>query len=423
MPADAKDVVRFLHNETDPPSIAFFNKAIADFEAKNPDIEVQMEAVSTDARLQKVMAATAAKTMPDVYKILPEELFGFAQRGYIEELGDLVDKIGRADFADGSLTEVEGKLYEVPYTLGNFSVFFYRKDLLEAKGIAPPKTWEELEKAAAALTGNGVYGFVFPAGKNRMTSIFLSTLMWAAGGTYFDKDLNVTFDNPGTVKALTFLKTMAKYSPPGIGSYSYNEMINAYLTGTVAMDIYAGRLAANAAANRPDLFDKTAVADLPVGPTGIAVKYVSADSYAVATPKVGAKHTAAARKFLEYIVTGDRAKEFALTAFPHLIPPLKDVQAEVIKAGSALMKGRNEFGERAFDSTNSLDFHTEAGAVVDGKTVKESGVINPYVGAIIARDLPAVVVQRVVLQGEDPAKAAAWGAAQMKKIVDDLKRK
>src|SRR3546814_12857308 len=91
---------------------------------------------------------------------------------------------------------VDGKIYEVPYTLGNFSVLFYRKDLLDAKGIAVPKTWDEVEKAAAALTGDGVYGFVFPAGKNRMTSIFLSSLMWSAGGTYFDQDLNVPFNKP-----------------------------------------------------------------------------------------------------------------------------------------------------------------------------------------------------------------------------------
>src|SRR3546814_14826614 len=89
-PAEASEV-RFLHNETDPPSIEFFNKTIAEFEAQNPDIQIQMEAVSTDARLQKLMAATAAKTMPDLFKILPEELFQLAQLGYIADLGGLVE--------------------------------------------------------------------------------------------------------------------------------------------------------------------------------------------------------------------------------------------------------------------------------------------------------------------------------------------
>jgi maltose-binding protein MalE len=75
--------VRFLHNETDPPSIEFYNKAIEEFEAANPDIKVEMEAVSTDGRLQKVLAAINTKTMPEIFKILPEERFEFARKGYI----------------------------------------------------------------------------------------------------------------------------------------------------------------------------------------------------------------------------------------------------------------------------------------------------------------------------------------------------
>src|SRR3546814_18417667 len=94
---------------------------------------------------------------------------------------------------------------------------------------------------------------------------------------------------------------MAKYSPPGIGSYSYNEMINAYLTGTVAIDIYAGRLPANAASNRPDLFEKTGVAAMPAGPSGVGVKYVSADSFALATDTVGDANGEADRQFPAFL--------------------------------------------------------------------------------------------------------------------------
>lgn len=422
-PGHAKDVIRFMHNETTPESIAFFNKAIAEFEKQNPDIEVQMETVSTDGRLQKVTAAAAAKTMPDIFKILPEEQFTFSRLGYIANVDDLVAAMGKDNFTPGSLTVINGKTYSIPYTLGNFGMLFYRKDLFEQKGIAVPKTWDEMEKAAAALTGNGNYGFVLPAGKNRMTTVFLSTLMWSAGGTYFDKDLNVTFDNPATVKALAFMKRMAKYSPPGIGSYSYNQLENAYLTGTVAMlDFYNGSLTNNLSNNRPDLLEKTNVAPLPIGPGGVSVKYVSADSFSLGTPAVGANHLAAAKKFVEYIVSGQRAVDFALTRFPHLIPPLKSDQPNVKQAGLPLLKGRPEFADLAFDTSNGLDFHTEAGAVLkDGKVI-ESGITNPYMGAIISRDIPAMVVQKVVLQDEDPAKAAAWGQAQMEKIVGDLKK-
>jgi ABC-type glycerol-3-phosphate transport system substrate-binding protein len=419
--AQPTQVVRFLQNETDPPSIAFYNKAIAEFEKQNPDIKVEMESVSTDARLQKVTAALRAHTMPDVFKLLSEERVQFARKGYLVPLDKLIADIGEKDFVSGSLLKVDGHYYDVPYALNNFSVLWYRDDLLKAAGLQPPKNWDELLAAAKTLNKDGVNGFVFPAGQNRMTSLYLATLIWSAGGTFFDKDLNVTFDNPATVKALTFLKNMAQYSPKGLVSYSYSDMINVYLTGKIGLDIYAPRLIANAQQSVPKLAAQTSAALMPAGPSGIGVKFLSTNSYAIASPKTGARHTEAAMKFLKFIVSGERARDFALTAFPHMIPPIKSQQEAVLAAGKPLLAGRDDIGRTSFNVANALDFDQEAGATFSGGKVVKSGVNNPYIGAIVARGIPAQVVQRVVINGEDPAKAAAWGAAQMKALVQDLK--
>lgn len=414
-------VVRFLHNETDPPSIEFFNKAIEAFEAENPDIDVQMEAISTDGRLQKVLASISTRSMPEVFKLLPEERFEFARKGYILPLDDLIDQIGRDGYAPGALIKVDGATYDIPYTLGNFSLLYSRRDMLEAVGATVATDWDGLKANAQKLTTDGNFGFLFPAGKNRMASIFLSEMIWSAGGTYFDADLNVTFDNPGTVAALTFLKEMAAFSPEGVGAYSYGDMINVYLTGRIGQDIYAPRLVANAVANTPQVFENTVVSEMPAGPGGAGVKFVNANGLALASEKVGAQNVDAARKFVAYITTGDRLRDFSLTAFPHLIPPRTDVQEAVIAAGAPLIGGREDIARMAFDTTNGLDFESEAGARIEGGKVVRSGVVNPYIGAIIARHVPAEVVQRVVLEGEDPAAAAAWGQERMQEIVDDLK--
>jgi len=420
--AQAPQVVRFLHNETDPPSIAFYTKAIAEFEKLNPGIKIEMEAVSTDGRLQKVTASINAKTMPEVFKLLSEEKVQFARKGYLVPVDDLAAAIGANDFVDGALDRVDGKLYDLPYSFNNFSVLWYRDDLLKAAKIAPPKNWDELRTAAKALTKGDQQGFVFPAGQNRMNSLYLASLIWSAGGTFFDKDLNVSFNNPGTIEALKFLKDMAPSSPKGIVSYSYNDMINVYLTGKIALDIYAPRLIATGYDNTPALAAQTGASLMPVGPAGVGAKFVSPNSLAIASPQVGAKNTEAAKKFLQFIVSGDRLRDFSLTVYPHMIPPLKSVQQSVIAAGKDKAGGRTELARIAFDLSNSLTFETEAGAkVVDGKIVK-SGVYNPYIGGIVARHIPAQVVQRVVVNGEDPAAAAAWGAKQMQQVVDDLKR-
>jgi ABC-type glycerol-3-phosphate transport system substrate-binding protein len=420
--ARAEEVVRFLHNETDPPSIAFFNEAIKEFEAQNPGIRIAMEAVSTDGRLQKVTASMNARTMPELFKVLPEERFNFGKKGFLVPLDDVAAKIGLDDFVEGSVVKVDGKIYDLPYTIGNFSSLWYRSDLLEAKGVEVPEDWPAFLAAAKTLTGDGIFGTVLPAGKNRMTSIYYSSLFWSAGGTYFDKDLNLTFDGPAAVEALKFLKELAAYAPPGIASYSYADMSNTFLTGKVAMDIYAARVIAQMADNVPDLIAKTKGTQQPAGPSGVGVGFAASNTFAIASEKVGAKNIEAAKKFLTFILTGDRSARFSLTAFPHLIPPLKSVQdGPLMKQGRPELKDRPDLAKISFDTSNSLDFETEAGATIkDGKVVR-SGVVNPYMGSIIARDIPAQVVQRALLQGEDPADAVKWGGEQMASLLADLK--
>lgn len=420
--AQAKQEIRFLNNETDPPSVTFYKQAIAGFEKENPDIKVSMELTSTDGRLQKVVSALSSKSMPDVFKLLSEERFEFSRKGYVVPLDDLYNEIGAEDFVEGSIMNIDGHVYDLPYTLGNFNVLWYRNDMLHAIGKQAPTNWEEVEGIAKALTKDGSYGFIFPAAKTRMNTMFFSTMMWSAGGTYFDKDLNVTFNNPGTIAALTFMKKMAAYSPAGIASYSYSEMINTYLTGKVALDIYAPRLIANVATNTPDLLEKTSAAPMPAGPSGVGVKFLSVNNYAIASPKVGGRQPEAAKKFLKYILTAQRSRDFSLTAFPHLIPPLKDVQQSVLTDGIQQLKGIKNLAQVPFDTSNSLDFETEAGARFENGKVIKSGVVNPYIGPIIARNIPAEVVQRVVLNNESPEKAAEWGQKRMQALVDSQKK-
>jgi ABC-type glycerol-3-phosphate transport system substrate-binding protein len=421
--AQSKQVLRFLTNETDPPSVEFFNKAIAAYEAENPDVDVEMEAISTDGRFQKIMANATSRTLPDVMKILPDERYEFVSRGFLSPLDDVIDQIGRDDFVEGTLTPINGKVYDAPYALGNFGVFYYRDDMYKAAGLKPPANWDELLSNCQKLTSGDNFGFMFPAGNTRATTVFFSMLMWSAGGNFFDKDLNVIFNSPETIKALEYTKELAKCAPPGVGSYGFGDMINVYLTGKIGQELYAPRLAANAAANTPDVFKNTNVTTIPVGPAGVGVKSLSINLYSIASPEFGGKQQDAAKKFVKYLLTGDRMKNFALTAFPHLIPPLKSVQAETIKEGAPLLANRAEFGEIAFDVSNSLEFVMSSGAKFENGKVIQSGVVNPYIGAIIARNIPASVVQRVIVDGEDPAEAAKEGAEEMQAVVDELKNK
>jgi ABC-type glycerol-3-phosphate transport system substrate-binding protein len=419
--AQSKTVIRFLHNETDPPSIEFFNKVIAQFEAENPTIDIEMETADNDGRFQKILASANTRTLPDVIKVITLENYEFVKRGFVSPLDDVVDAIGRSDFVPESLVKIDGKVYAIPYTMGNNSNLYLRRDLFEAAGVKPPANLADMLTAAQKTRKGDVYGFIFPAAKNRASTLFFSALMWSNGGTYFDKDLKVTFDSPATVATLAYMRDLAKTAPQSIGAYSFGDIINGYLSGKTAMVMGLPRLAAALGKNAPELLAKTGMQSIPPGSSGAGIKMVSTDGYAIASERFGGKHQAEAKKFVQFLMSGDRPLQFALTAFPHLIPTLKSVQESSIKEGAPLIGGRVDMARTAFDVSNGLDFSTEAGARIENGKVVLSGVVNPYIGSIIARHIPAQAVQRVIFENEDPAAAAKWGAAEMVRMVEDLK--
>jgi len=92
----------------------------------------------------------------------------FAEGGFMEELEPYIAKedpnlIAMDDYFPVGVEagKWKGKTYGLPFGL-YFVLTHYRTDLFESAGITPPKSIEELEKAAALFTNNpnfpGVYG-------------------------------------------------------------------------------------------------------------------------------------------------------------------------------------------------------------------------------------------------------------------------
>ena len=91
-----------------------------------------------------------------------------------------------------------GHYWAVAYNI-DIRPIYYRRDLLEAKGIAPPKTWDEFQAAAIALNdpANEVYGVVYPAGDFHIAQHFYMAFMFQAGGGILDKDGKLIFGTDG----------------------------------------------------------------------------------------------------------------------------------------------------------------------------------------------------------------------------------
>ena len=420
--APVEDVtIRFMTAETDPPSVEAYEKIIAAFEEKNPGVTISLELINPDDLNTKLPASLAVGEPPHIAQcdqyVVPE----FVEGGHLVPVDDAIEAAGGIEaFYPGSLLDIDGHVYNVPYA-GFGTVWWYRTDLFEENGIEIPTTAEELLAAAEKLTmdtnGDGqtdIYGIAFPAGSNAYTSHILTTAIHQHGQNLFDADLNPTVNNDAVVEALTLMGQLAEFAPPGIGSYSYYDVIDAFAAEKVAISPYPGRLLSHVQANNPDLLEVTAAMPLVLGDAN-NVSFGGWDSYCVYE---AAGHNDIAIKFAFFLTTGDMAGEFLVTVPGHLLPPLLSMQESPVLWENELFQSHEADMRTIFKAAEtSINIGNEAGSIGPDGQLTDTRVLNPIAVTILARQTFATAMQKVVLEGEDPAEVAAWAQAELEAII------
>src|SRR5207247_1261325 len=134
-------------------------------------------------------------------------------------------------------------LYLIPGLHGGSVVLYYRKDLLKAAGLTPPKTWAAYLAAAKKLNTGGVAGNSMIA-KSGDVSMFLcdwytrfvnqpgAKLM---SGTPQAKNYAPRLTSPQAVGALQHMVDCMQYAPSGALSYDFTVSTNAFSAGKTAM--------------------------------------------------------------------------------------------------------------------------------------------------------------------------------------------
>ena len=89
--AFAETTINFLHKWPEPQNMAYFEKAVKEFEATHPDIKIKMEAVADEPYKDKIRVLMASDQVPDVYFSWSGE-FGkkFARGGRALDITDTV---------------------------------------------------------------------------------------------------------------------------------------------------------------------------------------------------------------------------------------------------------------------------------------------------------------------------------------------
>src|SRR6266852_1013812 len=188
-----KKVVRLWQTETEPQTLAVLNEMAAAYEKTHPDVSIKIEGLAWGDLEKKLTAALAAGAPPDAAHGQPITCVSFAAKGLLRPVDDLADSIPRDNLVDAfrNLCRWDGRTYGVGHSPAS-SVFVYRKDLLEQKGLRVPRTWDELIQVADALkeTKDGQvvrYGLTM-TGAPLFVNIAVGELLKANGGRLFDTE-------------------------------------------------------------------------------------------------------------------------------------------------------------------------------------------------------------------------------------------
>lgn len=178
---------------------------LADFEAANPELDVQITQIPSDQFDAKLLTAIAAGTVPDVVRLYSQSQASLMATGAFAAVPDgLVDP--EAFFPNVYSTNVkDGVAYGVPMD-AYATMFQYRKDLAEKAGLSAPKTWEELKTFAAAMKEQGVeWPLSLDVGYDIYNGQSLNEFVHQNGGSLVNEDMTAwTINSAENVEALEF---------------------------------------------------------------------------------------------------------------------------------------------------------------------------------------------------------------------------
>jgi len=160
---------------------------------------------------------------------------------------------------------LRGKLMG-PVWATSTKALFYRKDLFKKAGLKPPKTWDDMLKAAIKLHDPpNVYGLGLPGKREYETDDNFYFFFWSAGGLLFDEQGKSYINCEAGVKALQFyVDLINKYhvTQPEVTSWNRKECRRLFEAGRLAMFATGPWAIESLRKNTPDI--EFAVVPLPI---------------------------------------------------------------------------------------------------------------------------------------------------------------
>ncbi|MEU4010938.1 sugar ABC transporter substrate-binding protein [Streptomyces pseudogriseolus] len=222
-----------------------WKEIIADFEKKNPDIDVEYVGIASTEYQSKVDTAIQGGGLPDVGGISASMLAGFAAQGALEPLDERLEGSSLNGKLNKDMIESlraagggDDQLYSVP-TSANNGVLYYRTDMFEQAGLEEPTTWDRFFEAAEKLTdkGGNRFGYTIRGGAGSIAQA-LDAMYGQSGITSFwdSTGKRTTVNDPRNVKALErYAALFKKVTPAADLNNDFTKMVAQWDSGEIGM--------------------------------------------------------------------------------------------------------------------------------------------------------------------------------------------
>ncbi len=397
-------VVHLMSDEIAPESQAFYRAAAEDFTAANPGVRIELD---FQGNMDEALAVrVAAGEPPEIASMQLERLLTYADLELLEPATWWFEKYGE-DVVPLASIPYKGVHWDIPYALTS-EMWWYRKDVLDEAGIAPPQTWADFLSAAEQLNDpdNNFFGIAIAAGPGEWTAWHYEVLLWQNGGFVFDTELQPIVDSPESIEALNFLKQLHQYSPPESATWEWWDSIDAFTAELVAISMYGGRLLVHTARDNPPLTEHTRVLHQPMGK--MRAGPLSRKSHAIMS---NAPNKELGKEFLDFMMQPEYLLPFLRTVPVHLTPPLVSYRDSPLYMDDPLIQSHIEDMAIVYD------------AVSYGRSLGWESPDHPpnyYAGALNASNILPQMIQMVLLQDVSAEEAAAWGKEKILELQADF---
>ena len=195
-------------------------RIIENFAKAHPDIKINYIGTPAEDTLRQATAAILARRPPDIMQIQAAWVQQLTDQDALEPLAPLLgpEETGRLWKAGQDALTFDGKLQAVPW-LPSVTMWMYNRTLFKRYGLdpdKPPTTWQgfmdTVDKICAQPTdpANRIYPLVLRTSRDVISMTSMPYYVWAFGGEIVDAKGRPDWNNPGAVKALSWIRDMIK---------------------------------------------------------------------------------------------------------------------------------------------------------------------------------------------------------------------